>query len=219
MQSFGFDTELAFHYENGFYLATHLKRMGKLLAHYELYKQIVDLPGEVVECGVFKGASLMRFASFRNLLESPYSRRLIGFDAFGNFPRQGDAADQAFIDAFENEAGTGIAADQLRGFLAHKGIDNVELVPGDINKTVPSYAQQHPALKIALLHVDVDVYQPTRIILETFHPMMVRGGVMVFDDYGTVAGETRAIDEFLRDTGMRPNKLPCSHIPSFVRID
>ena len=218
MKAFDFDTDDAFHYENGFYLTSHLKRMGKLLAHYELYKRIINLPGEVVECGVFKGASLMRFASFRNLLESPYSRKLIGFDAFGEFPRQGDAEDQAFIEAFESEAGTGISPQDLESFLANKGIDNVELVAGDINHSVPDYAKRNPALKIALLHVDVDIYQPTKTILETFYPLMVKGGIIVFDDYGTVAGETRAIDEYFADTDTRLEKLPCSHIPAFITV-
>ena len=49
----GFDFDKAWDYENGFFLTSHPTRIGKLLAHYELYKRIVELPGQVVECGVF----------------------------------------------------------------------------------------------------------------------------------------------------------------------
>ena len=58
-----FDQDRQWDYENGFYLTSHVTRIAKLLAHYELYKSIADLPGHVVECGVYKGASLIRFAS------------------------------------------------------------------------------------------------------------------------------------------------------------
>ena len=54
-----FDESKAFDYENGFYLTTSVNRMGNILAHYELYKKIIDLPGAVVECGVFRGGTLI----------------------------------------------------------------------------------------------------------------------------------------------------------------
>jgi hypothetical protein len=88
----GFDVDRCWDYENGFYLTSHLTRLSKLLAHYELYKMIVGLPGQVVECGVYKGVSLLRFATFRQVLESPYSRKIIGFDAYGRFPEEGESA-------------------------------------------------------------------------------------------------------------------------------
>ena len=216
MKVFGFEAKRAFEYENGFYLTSDVRRMGKLLAHYDLYKRIVGLPGAIVECGVFKGASLVRFATFRELLESPFSRESVGFDAFGAFPREGDEGDREFIEAFEDEAGTGIAPEELQEVLAYKGIRNVTLVPGDINETVPDVAASRPELRIALLHVDVDVYVPTRTILEHLYPRLVPGGLLVLDDYGKVAGETRAVDEYFAERGARLEKLPISHIPAFI---
>ncbi len=50
-----FDETKAFDYENGFYLTSRVSRMGNILAHYELYKKIIDRPGAIVECGVFRG--------------------------------------------------------------------------------------------------------------------------------------------------------------------
>jgi len=68
-----YDFENPFEYENGFYLTSETTRIAKLLAQYELYKKIVHLPGDVIECGVFKGASLIRLATFRDTLETPDS--------------------------------------------------------------------------------------------------------------------------------------------------
>lgn len=214
---FGFHLDQPWDYENGFYLTSHLTRIPKLLAHYELYKSIIHLPGSIVECGVFKGISLIRFCTFREILESPYSRKVIAFDAFGKFPRQVNAEDRSFAERFEEEAGTGISIGELKKIFSHKGFQNYELVRGDIGKTVPDYVRSHPELKIALLHVDVDVYEPSAVILDHLFDRIVRGGLAIFDDFGTVAGETRAIDEFFQGRDVVLEKLPISHIPSFIR--
>lgn len=213
----GFSTDKAWDYENGFYLTSPVTRIAKMIAHYELYKSIVGSPGHVVECGVYKGASLIRFATFREILESVYSRKIIGFDAFGKFPIQGDENDLAFIDRFEGEGGPGISVKELTNVFNYKGIQNIELVEGDICVTVSDYLSGCPELKIALLHIDVDVYDPTMTTLRTFYDCVVPGGLVVFDDYGTVAGETRAVDEFFSGKDVRFEKLAISHIPAFIR--
>ena len=216
----GFDPEKCWDYENGFYLTSHVTRLAKMLAQYELYKTIVSLPGHIVECGVYKGASFLRFATFREILESPHSRRIIGFDAFGRFPEgTADTKDRDFIRSFSAEGGDGISHDSFVEVLSHKGFENVELIQGNICLTVPQYVADHPELKIALLHIDVDVYQPSRVILERLFDKVVRHGLVVLDDYGTVAGETLAVDEFLQRTqkDLLIEKLPISHIPAYIR--
>jgi len=214
-QPFQIDFDKAWDYENGFFLASHPSRLGKLLAHYELYKRIVGLPGHVVECGVFKGASLVQLAVFRRLLETDDSRKIIGFDAFGPFPGTHSGADAAFVEQFERTAGVGLAVEVLQDVLHRKQIANVRLIAGDILETVPRFALDHPELKIALLHVDVDVYEPTRVVLEQFYDRVVPGGIVMLDDYGTVAGATRAVDEFLHGRDVRIEKLPLAHIPAY----
>jgi len=214
---YGFNIDRQWDYENGFYLTSHTTRIAKLLAHYELYKLITRIPGHVVECGVYKGASLIRFATFRNLIETTWSRKVIGFDTFGEFPKDADAHDLKFINHFEEQGGHGIPVDELREALARKSIDNCELVKGDIRETVPRYLHENPELKICLLHIDVDVYEPSAVILDRLYDCVVTGGLIVLDDYGTVAGETRAVDEFIADRKCSIEKLSISHIPAFIR--
>jgi hypothetical protein len=214
---FGFNTDKQWDYENGFWLTSHMTRFSKMLAHYELYRSILHLPGHIIECGVYKGASLVRFATFREIMESPYSRKIIGFDAFGRFPEQSDPLDASFVAKFERAGGDGISVDEMNKVLQHKSFENVELVPGDILSTVPRYVEDHPELRISLLHIDVDVYEPTSVSLKHFYDRVVAGGLILFDDFGTVAGETRAIDEFFYDKDVSIQKLPISHIPSFIR--
>jgi hypothetical protein len=215
---FGYDTDKAWDYENGYYLTSHVTRMGKAIAQYELYKSIIGLPGQIVECGVFKGASLIRWATYREILESPHSRSIIGFDAFGQFPEQPDAADAAFASHWEKTCGEGISVGELNRLMAAKGIvNNIELIRGDIVETVEVYAKAHPWMKIALLHLDVDVYAPAMATLKALWDRIVPGGLLVMDDYGTLPGETRAVDEFFAGQSVEIQKLPLSHVPAYIR--
>lgn len=212
--------EAAAEAENTFYLRGKTGRIGKLLAHYELYRQIIDLPGAVVELGVYKGASLMRFAMFRSLIEHEDSREIHGLDMFGAFPRTGveDGGDQAFIDRFEAERGEGISRDDLATLFDAKRIANVHLHAGDIFDTLPRLLAQRPELRIALLHLDVDVYEPTAFALDRLMSRMVPGGLVLFDDYGLVAGATRAAEEAAARHKLRFEKLPHYVIPAFLRV-
>ena len=195
---FGFDTAKSWDYENGYYLTSHPSRMAKAIAHWEIFKKIVNVPGAIVECGVFKGASLIRFAAFRELLENSYSRKIIGFDAFGTFPATNSPADSQFIEYFEKSAGGGIPKEDLERVLNRNNFDNVELIKGNILQTLPAYLGKKLQLKISLLHIDVDVYDATKLCLEYLFDRVSAGGVIVLDDYGDVDGVTRAVDEFMQ---------------------
>ncbi|WP_431470579.1 TylF/MycF/NovP-related O-methyltransferase [Sphingosinithalassobacter sp. LHW66-3] len=212
--------EAAAEAENTFYLRGQVGRMGKLLAHLELYREIQGLPGALVELGVYKGASLMRFAMYRALLEHEGSREIHGLDAFGAFPRDGvdDASDRDFIERFEGERGEGIARATLAQLFAEKAIGNVHLHEGNVFETLPDLLARKPELRVALLHLDMDVYEPTAFAIEQLFPHMVPGGLILFDDYGLVAGATRAAEELVAREGLKLEKLPYHVAPSFVRL-
>ncbi|QYE99502.1 TylF/MycF/NovP-related O-methyltransferase [Paraclostridium sordellii] len=203
-------------YENGFYLTSPVNRMGKQLAQYELYKKIVNIPGEILEFGVYKGASIIRFATYRELLENTYSRKIIGFDIFGEFPKTDNDDDNKFIQRFEEQGGNGISKEALEDFIKNKNIDNIELIKGNVFDTLDEFLEKNKQIKISLLHLDLDVYKPTKFILEKLYERMVPGGIIVFDDYGTVKGATDAIDEFLKEKNKKIEKLSLCYIPSFV---
>jgi len=93
---FGFELQKQWDYENGFYLTSHITRIAKMLAHYELYKSIIGLPGHIVECGVFKGASLIQFTTLvilQNLYDKVVKNGLVVFDDFGTVAGETKAID------------------------------------------------------------------------------------------------------------------------------
>lgn len=213
----GFNTEKAFEYENAYFATATESRIGKLLAHYELYKKVVNLPGAIVECGLFKGNSFFRMVHFRDLLESRYSRKVIGFDIFGAFPETEFTKDKKYLHEFTNSAGiNSIELDELNKIMNYKKLENYEFIKGDINITISEYCKANEHLKIALLHIDTDVYEPAVTILENMYDRVVKGGVIMFDDYGTFPGETAAVDEFFAKKNLIVKKLPISHIPSYI---
>lgn len=208
----------SFEYENNFVLSCDSARIGKTIAQYELYKMSSDLPGAIVECGVFKGISLCRFAMFRDLFGSRFSKKIIGFDIFGKFPKTNFADDKKSRKKFIVEAGLeGISKEQLLEVLKHKNADSfVELVKGDITKTVPKYVKEHPELRISLLNIDVDIYEPAVTILKHLYPRVVPGGIILLDDYGVFAGETKAVEEYFASQKIEIKKFPYSMTPSYI---
>ncbi len=216
MKLFNFDTDKCWDYENGYFLTSNPNRISKIIAQYELYKKIINLPGEVIEFGIFKGTSFIRLLTFREMLEFHSSRKIIGFDAFGKFPKSNVKNDNKYIDYFETAAGTGIEKPEFEKVLNFKSFKNYELIQGNILETLPLYIEQNPQLKISFLHIDTDVYSPAKLILELCYDRIVKNGVIVLDDYPTVEGEVKAVDEFFKDKDYIINKFPFSHIPSYI---
>jgi hypothetical protein len=204
-------------YENGFYWFSPPSRINKLLAHYEIYQLIKGVPGDIFELGVFKGASLIRFATFRALFENDDARRIVGFDAFGKFPTENLelAGDLEFIERFEGGSGPGLTREETERVLDLKGFRNVQLVEGNVFETLPAYLEQNPHCRISLLHLDMDVKEPTAYALDLLFEKLVSGGIVVVDDYNSVVGATDAVDEFLKDKRLNLKKLPHYNVPAY----
>ena len=211
-------SEQTWDYENAFYWFSHPTRLNKLLAHYEIYKRVSMLPGSIFEFGVFKGVSLIRFATFRNAIENDFSRRIVGFDAFGNFPTENVnlQSDRDFISRFESDAGIGLNLKDIKSIIERKKFENIELIQGDVFDTLPLYLEKNPEERLALLHLDMDVMEPTLYVLDKMFDRIVPNGVIVFDDYNTVAGETKVVDQFLSKHKLVIEKHSLNHTPSYV---
>lgn len=204
-------------YENGFYLTCQNNRLSNFISHLELYKMIICLPGDILEFGVYKGVSLIQFLTFRDCYENSDSRKIIGFDIFGKFPDElSKNQDLKFVERFENDGGYGISEKSLNIHLKKKGFKNYELIKGDINKTIPDFINNNPEKRFSLIHLDVDVFEPTITVLEKTWDKLVPGGVLVLDDYGTVYGETIGVEEFFKNKDVKIQKLPYKYKPSYI---
>ena len=206
----------AFNYENNFYLSCDNSRIGKMIAHYELFQLSSKSQGHIIECGVFKGVSLIRFATFLKLLKKS-NKKIIAFDAFGKHPTTKISSDYTRRKKLLSHGKEAISEKQLRKILKQKDLEkNIELIEGDITQTVPRYLKSHPKLKISLLNLDVDFYEPSITILKNFYPKLSKHGILMLDDYGIWDGETMAVNEYFRNKKIKIRKFPFSQTPSYI---
>lgn len=203
--------------ENIFYQKTNISRIGKLIYHYEIYNIIKNLPGDILEFGVFKGSSLIRFMTFRSILENNYSRKIYGFDTFNKFPSQKRKDDKKLRKNFTKDAGNPITKKKLNEILLDKKFENFELIEGDVLKTLDKFLKKNPNLKISLLHLDMDVYNSTKFVINKLKDKIVKKGIILIDDYGTVEGATKVIDNFLlKNKKLELKKLSFYKVPSYI---
>jgi hypothetical protein len=167
------------------------------------------IPGAIVECGVWRGGSMMAVAL--TLLELEEWRDLYLFDTFDGMPPPGtddrdltgaSAAD--LMDAEDKQTGAVWArsplADVRRNLLDTGYAESrVRFVEGRVEETLPNRAPE----QIAILRLDTDWYESTRHELVHLFPRLSTGGVLIIDDYGHWQGARRAVDEYLAETGVR----------------
>jgi hypothetical protein len=169
------------------------------------------IDGDIVECGVWRGGSMM--AAARTLLElGETDRELYLFDTFAGMPRPTeDDVDHAGVSALDewnryHHSGLNALAraslDEVRAALRNVDYppDRIHLVKGMVEQTVPDRAPQ----RIALLRLDTDYYESTRHEMTHLYPRLAPGGVLIVDDYGYFKGARKAIDEYFGGMGMAP---------------
>ena len=165
------------------------------------------IAGAIVECGVWRGGSMM--AAALTLLELGERRSLQLFDTFAGMPPPGGAdrdisgTTATRLLATEDRAtGSTWACSPLadvRATVLGTGYpaELVAFIPGRVEETIPAQAPE----QIAVLRLDTDWYESTRHELEHLYPRLAVGGLLIIDDYGHWEGARRAVDEYLAATG------------------
>ncbi|HET6585084.1 MAG TPA: TylF/MycF/NovP-related O-methyltransferase [Nannocystaceae bacterium] len=203
-------------------LGPDVERLRKLLVRYDVLRIALEVPGDVVECGVFKGTGVMTWLKLLSIYAPGSSRRVVGFDTFDAFARATDAGDASTVAAFVREsghAGTDPAALVQAAIAAGLDASALELVAGDIRTSAADYVRGNPGFRIALLHMDLDLGEPTFFALQSLWPRVVRGGVVVLDEYAIPRwSESDGVDRFLESTGLRLRALPHARTPTAILV-
>ena len=214
------DFNKMYEYETNYNLTMSKDRLGKLLCQYEAFKKVINIPGDLVECGVFKGTSLTRFAIMRNLLTTPETTKIIGFDVFSDkYPDTKFEEDKSHRSKWIKNAGSSsISTKQLKIVFNKLKIKNYELVKGDVLKTLPKYVKRKPELRISLLNIDIDFNESTYCCLKTLYEKVSHGGIILLDNYGHTNGDTQSVDNFFKEIGVKPKIQRFSHSnrPCFI---
>jgi hypothetical protein len=165
----------------------------------------LKIPGSIVECGVWRGGSMMAAALTLLRLNSS-ERDLYLFDTFEGMPRPTEAdvhhtgtpAIVSFTNLQTGEDSSDECAATLaevQSTMAQTRYDpkRIHYVQGKVENTIPRQAPE----QIALLRLDTDWYESTRHELEHLFPRLSPGGILIIDDYGDWQGARKAVDEYV----------------------
>jgi predicted O-methyltransferase YrrM len=180
------------------------REWGQLLMYHEMMTEIGDVPGDVAEFGVAVGVSFIAFARILDILERGLPRRerrkLYGFDSFEGLPE---------LTAEDQASDRPTAVMQKGGFHSRRGYqplfefveknENTKLVKGWFNETLPKFLADNPHASFAFVHMDADLYESTKTVLELVWDRINPGGIILFDElfHRQYPGETVAYREVL----------------------
>lgn len=183
---------------------------GSLLAKYlvmnDLYQRIKDIPGHILEFGVWYGLNMVLLENLRAIYEPFNKQRIIaGFDTFTGYKNFSDKDKKS--KSFEKGAYS--TPKNYEKYLekllqAHEGSNilgnvkgNHRLIKGDIQKTAPKYFKDYPETIVALAYMDLGNYNPTKTALEAIKPHLVPGSVVLMDQltWEDAPGEAVAFKE------------------------
>jgi SAM-dependent methyltransferase len=150
----------------------------RVLSIYELLKTTINVPGHIAEFGSWKGSNVM----FEGLTE---------FDEKDN-------------EAISLKGAYRGNLEELTDLMALNSLnDNINIQKGYIENTLPALLEADPALSFSLVYCDTDLYASTKVILDSLHSRLMKGGLFIFDEWNhpTWPGETTAAREFLNEHG------------------
>jgi hypothetical protein len=179
------------------------------IAQWELIQAIRHIesnhvPGDIVECGVWRGGNLVIAGLLRQRLG--FDRQIWAFDTFAGMtaPSAADFKPAEVLDVEKkfasrnrddhNEWCLASEDEVLRYFENRVGSRDLRTVKGPIEETLKK-AENLPE-RIAILRLDTDFYESTKAEMDVLYPRLSKGGVLIVDDYGEWAGARKAVDEY-----------------------
>ena len=183
-----------------------------------------QIPGDIVECGVWKGGSLMIIAKTLINLKNQ-EKEIFLFDTFEGMtkPKEFDIPSSGRFDALDifeklktgDDSSNWSKADlnEVKNNLYSTGYnkEKFHFIKGKVESTLPQFAPE----KISILRLDTDWYESTLYVLIHLFPKLVKGGVLIIDDYGYWKGSKKAVDEYF---AKNTTKILLNRIDSTGRI-
>ena len=181
-----------------------------------------NIDGDFVECGVWKGGNLILMKMYVDKFN--LNKTIFGFDTFEGMTKPGDYdisfSNKNSIKIFKKFQ-TGENSSDWCNASKEEVLSNIKkelfnnegiyLVEGRVEETLLN--EKNLPKKISLLRLDTDFYQSTKIELEILFPRLVKGGVLIIDDYGYWKGSKKAVDEYFES-----KNLPLHYIDQAARF-
>lgn len=187
-----------------------IANLGRYLAISDILRQTLDVPGDVVEFGSWRGANLMLLAKLLRIFDPHGCKRVHCFDSFKGLtefaPEDGQATQ--FTGLYKG------ALDELKAVIElYELQDEIEIHQGVIESSLRPFVEAQKEASFSFIYCDTDLYKSTKLILELLHPRLSKHGVFVFDEwnYKDYPGETVAAKEFLETYGDKYEVMHVRH--------
>jgi hypothetical protein len=188
----------------------------QLLAYYELFKLVKDMPGSIAEVGVFIGNGLFTWTKMmETFFPGNRGKKVFGFDNFSGYSQDITVHDERAIEYIKSLVGDFDISYDLVSKLEKlhnldsliPGVERVKIYNDELSSAINKFKNENIGVRLKLLVVDVNLYKPTKLALEGLYDLVVPGGVIALRGYGVKPweGESMAVDEFLKEKGI--NKL------------
>lgn len=197
---------------NEFIFSSDIKVLGKLLHRFEYFNKIKDLPGDIIEIGVFKGSGIATFSKFLEIYCPNSNKKVIGFDIFQknsdeilrkDVELDKDNMNTVYSRVIKDDLTLESVEERLTNMSIHK---KYSLVEGDVEETLPIFLEKNPGLRISLLYIDCDIERPTYYSLKYLWDRILPGGIILFDEYEYHSfSESNGVDKFLKENNIKYN--------------
>lgn len=181
------------------------KNLSRILFMDHIFKQIVDIPGTVLEFGTRWGQNVALFSALRGIYD-PFNRhrKIVGFDTFTGFPEISPKDGDSEMMLKGNLSLTKDYYEYLTKIMEYHEQESplshtkkFELIKGDASLEIIKFFQKHPETIVALAFFDFDIYKPTKKCLQAIKPHLIKGSILGFDELNDPdsPGETLALEE------------------------
>lgn len=203
------------------------KNLARILFMDFLFRQILDVPGAILEFGTRWGQNLALFSALRGIYD-PFNRhrKIVGFDTFTGFPsvkpedgtsemiRTGNLAVTKDYPSFLAKV---LETHESLNPLSH--LKKFDLRQGDATQEIGRFLKDEPHTIVALAYFDFDLFEPTKECLKAIRPRLVRGSVVGFDELNDPdsPGETLALMDVFGLNNVQLKRFPhASRVSYFI---
>lgn len=209
---------------NNFIFSSDIKVFSKLAARHKIFSDTLDVPGDIVECGVYKGSGILSWLKLKKAISPNSFKKIIGFDMFDSEELVSTLSGQdkeVMKHLFDSRSFKYKDYDQIlmeKINLAGFETSDCELIKGDISLTSKNFVEKRPGLKISVLYLDLDLAIPTYDSLKAFWPRVSNGGLVVFDEYGYHQwSESQGADKFAKEFNLKIKPLNCNSPTAYIQ--
>ena len=192
---------------NNFINSDDTKIFNKLASKIHFLYKTKEIPGDIIELGVFKGTGIFAWLKALNFF-SIKNKKVIGFDLFDEktLLKSIRTSDKQVMKKLFSQRNFKIKNYEkiLIKMLNINNFKNYEIIKGNVSTTVKKYIKKNIGFRVSLVNFDLDLFQPTYDCLKLLWPRLTKGGIFLFDEYAINEwSESDAIDKFIKKKNLK----------------